>query len=177
MNLLSNRRGFTLVELLIVIAVISILAAITVVAYNGIQGRAADAAVQSDLKAMGTTLDAANTTSFVYPYDETTLSVMGLKATKTSVYGNHLMSGGMAYNALYCSTISGYKPADFAFIASSRSGNVYDYHNGKIESYPSASWTGGWGTMCPAILGVTAGNSSAGVWLYENSIWKIWLGS
>lgn len=32
----SNSRGFTIVELLIVIVVIGILAAITIVAYNGI---------------------------------------------------------------------------------------------------------------------------------------------
>ena len=32
-----NLRGFTIVELLIVIVIIAILAAITIVAYNGIQ--------------------------------------------------------------------------------------------------------------------------------------------
>lgn len=35
-----NKKGFTIVELLIVIVVIGILAAITVVAFNGIQSRA-----------------------------------------------------------------------------------------------------------------------------------------
>lgn len=38
-----NRRGFTIVELLIVVVVIAVLAAITIVAYNGIQKRAGTA--------------------------------------------------------------------------------------------------------------------------------------
>lgn len=36
MSTMQARRGFTIVELLIVIVVIAILAAITIVAYNGI---------------------------------------------------------------------------------------------------------------------------------------------
>lgn len=44
-------KGFTIVELLIVIVVIGILAAITVVAFNGVQDRARVAAQQSDLTA------------------------------------------------------------------------------------------------------------------------------
>ncbi len=40
-------RGFTIVELLIVIVVIAILAAISIVAYNGIQQRSTNSAVQN----------------------------------------------------------------------------------------------------------------------------------
>lgn len=42
------RKGFTIVELLIVVVVIAILAAITIVAYNGIRDRATTSAMQSD---------------------------------------------------------------------------------------------------------------------------------
>ena len=48
----AKQKGFTIVELLIVIVVIAILAAITIVAYNGIQSRAKSAKVQQDIKSM-----------------------------------------------------------------------------------------------------------------------------
>ncbi len=47
----SYRKGFTIVELLIVIVVIAILAAISVVAYNGIQKRAKYSAIAATLQA------------------------------------------------------------------------------------------------------------------------------
>lgn len=46
----AARRGFTIVELLVVIVVIAILASISVVAYTGIQARATETVMRSDLK-------------------------------------------------------------------------------------------------------------------------------
>lgn len=51
--LTSRQRGFTIVELLIVIVVIGILAAITIVAFNGVQNRARTSAVQSAVSQVG----------------------------------------------------------------------------------------------------------------------------
>jgi len=52
-----NKRGFTIVELLIVIVVIAILASISVVAYNGIQTRARDSQRSSDISAIKKALE------------------------------------------------------------------------------------------------------------------------
>lgn len=52
MKLWAKQKGFTIVELLIVIVVIGILAAITIVAYNGIQQRGRDAQRKSDISAL-----------------------------------------------------------------------------------------------------------------------------
>lgn len=80
-----KQKGFTIVELLIVIVVIAILAAITIVAYNGIQDRSKRAVAQSDLN---NTIkltemyyyDPANLS--VYPYSPTTFTQAGIKLTK-----------------------------------------------------------------------------------------------
>lgn len=66
----SKHTGFTIVELLIVIVVIAILAAITVVAYTGIQDRAKESNVQSDLSAFMKKIEIArvNASDGLYPY-------------------------------------------------------------------------------------------------------------
>lgn len=55
----KTQKGFTIVELLIVIVVIGILAAITIVAYNGIQDRANTAKITSDQRNIATAIKAA----------------------------------------------------------------------------------------------------------------------
>ena len=59
----QKQSAFTIVELLIVIVVIAILAAISIVAYNGIQTRARTTKVQSDLNALNKAIVLARTNS------------------------------------------------------------------------------------------------------------------
>ncbi len=53
--------GFTIVELLIVIVVIGILASIAIVAYNGVQARAQQSKIKSDVKQIQKAIMAART--------------------------------------------------------------------------------------------------------------------
>ena len=64
---LKKERGFTIVELLIVIVVIAILAAITIVAYNGIQNRAKASSAQSLANNVAKKAEAFNVTGSAYP--------------------------------------------------------------------------------------------------------------
>lgn len=59
----KQKNGFTIVELLIVIVVIAILAAITLVAYNGIQKKAITSVVQSDLNGAAKQLEISRQTN------------------------------------------------------------------------------------------------------------------
>jgi prepilin-type N-terminal cleavage/methylation domain-containing protein len=70
-----SRTGFTIVELLIVIVVIAILAAITIVAYNGIQNRARISAVSSGLSQANKKLLSFAVDGNGYPADLATIGV------------------------------------------------------------------------------------------------------
>lgn len=74
---MKKQTGFTIVELLIVIVVIGILAAITVVAYNGVQMRAKNAHTQSALSGVARKIEVYYAENGNYP------STGGLSVTRT----------------------------------------------------------------------------------------------
>lgn len=99
MDLWANKNrlpGFTIVELLIVIVVIAILASITVVAFNGIQDRAIEASIRSDLRNSRTKLLAYQIDNGRYP-------------TVSAYYGSKMTTPctpGTFTNAAYCPLVS-----------------------------------------------------------------------
>ena len=64
---LKEQKGFTIVELLIVIVVIGILAAITIVAFNGIQNRANNTAAKAAADTVLKKAEAYNSIKSSYP--------------------------------------------------------------------------------------------------------------
>lgn len=81
-------KGFTIVELLIVVVVIAILAAITIVAYNGIQNRAkASAAQNMSSQAAKKIAASAITNNDIFPEDKAAfLTATGLAESNGTTY-------------------------------------------------------------------------------------------
>ncbi len=72
-----KQKGFTIVELLIVVVVIAILAAITIVSYNGITQQSRLSVMQSDVSTMNKAILMYHAKYGYYPYSGTTGSNIG----------------------------------------------------------------------------------------------------
>jgi prepilin-type N-terminal cleavage/methylation domain-containing protein len=82
MSIKSKQQGFTIVELLIVIVVIGILAALVITTFTGIQKKARDTERQTDIKAIHGQLEAFYAQNGAYPAlaQVTTTDLKGLDA-------------------------------------------------------------------------------------------------
>jgi prepilin-type N-terminal cleavage/methylation domain-containing protein len=162
----KKQTGFTIVELLIVIVVIGILAAITIVAYNGVQNRASDTAIQADLRNIGGKMMEFQAINDVRPAGNSTdLAPMKIKVARSSYGAHYTPAGSSGYNLLYCPT-----GATFAIVGASKSGTVYVFRDGVVSVGvgPLVTHT----TTCSNNNGTSAG----GTWFFSDGTWQSWVG-
>lgn len=99
----SQLGGFTIVELLIVVVVIAILAAIVTVAYNGVTTRASDSAAKSDIETLAKKLEIKKIDGSTYPLTIAAMNGDGV-ATTSDIRTEYTSDG-----STYCVTVSSLK--------------------------------------------------------------------
>ncbi len=169
----KQTRGFTIVELLIVIVVIAILAAITIVSYNGIQNRAYDSTVQTDLKTAYSKILIYRETdgNGAFPdADDTELGKAGITASKSAY--------DPAGNFLYCFTGRTLPTGAILLIAKSKSGKVFYYSTAAgAKQYTGSNDIGGFAAICNELLpasGITSASARYGA--LSGGTWRSWVG-
>ena len=95
----EKSQGFTIVELLIVIVVVAILAAISIVSYQGITQRAAVASMQSDLRGAATALEMHYARTGEYPANLAAMDAT-VEASQKNTFSYGVSDGG------YCLSVS-----------------------------------------------------------------------
>lgn len=164
-----HTRGFTIVELLIVVVVIAILATITIVAYRGVTDQANDSAVQSDLRHIAQVLNASKAQTGVLPAASAAgLEPLGISVSKGS-YGDGYVTGSSKYNIVYC---RGNDDTTFGLAAWSKSGSGFAVVGDTVRPFAYAAATNT--TTCPRV-GLSAGTFSY-AWFYNGSGWQSFVG-
>ena len=74
-------RGFTLVEILVVVGIIGILAMIAISQFNGYRNRSIDAQLKSDLRNAAVAVEAYFIKRSVYPMSTAEIEAYGFRAT------------------------------------------------------------------------------------------------
>ena len=168
----TKNGGFTIVELLIVIVIIGILAALIIVAYNGIQQRSKDTAIQVDIKNFQNKMAQFNADYDRYPLPADLSSSLGIRLNK------NLYLAGNNNNWYYCVTSDQSRYVVGVAVDSSRNGYIYDSETGKqVISGPSP---GVWQvTTCPPVIyGSPPTYQSTGCsWSASTCNWAVWANS
>lgn len=164
--------GFTVAELLVVITAIAIVASITVVAYNGVQRRGDDSAVQDNLQKITDQYNQYYMDNGKYPTADSTLSGARI-ATSHASYDDTTTSGAM----VYCTNAA---LSEYVLLARSRSGRAYYVvSDGPVKSftgtYPVTSGSPTVASACDPLLGsatasfawINSGGGTSGTWNYN----------
>jgi len=169
----KNIRGFTIVELLIVIVVIAILAAISIVAYNGIQNRSNDTAVSADLRNFANKISEFYIYNDRYPQNITDMNTIPIKVNK-GAYETNSVAG---INLAFC---SGGTQA-YVLSALSKSGKKFMYStSGGLKEFAANTINDGLssGSSCTDILLSGASRVTSGYYSSDTTTgpWRAWTG-
>lgn len=171
-------KGFTIVELLIVIVIIAILASITVTAYSGVQNRALDSAIKSDLSSFAKKAEIYYIDNNAYPaWNNTSLTNVAMR------FSNAAYSTTVSSNVNYC-TMAG--NTGYVLGVTAKNGQKYyiSSANTSPQEYVGAYnfyGTGGLGSPClnlADISGVPATGGYSGFVLSDTTTgpWRSWTG-
>jgi prepilin-type N-terminal cleavage/methylation domain-containing protein len=171
-------QGFTIVELLIVIVIIGILAALVIVAYNGIQNRANDTTVQSDIANMVRKIKLYEAEDGILPAGGA-VRTSGVDSGGNSLFPNFTFKGTRsAYdltvnNLYYCNGVETATGAtSFRVLIRSKSGNTYSYMS-------STSVTQNIGATSPTSTVCLQPYGNTGTWTYgynaTSATWSSWV--
>lgn len=174
-------RGFTIVELLIVIVVIAILALISFIGYGAVINSANDKSVQSDLAKLGDTIKLKNLDNNGLPQGGMTSSGIGNGGTFSGITFKPSIGAydTTVSNLYYCEGTAN-NSDEYALVARSKSGKAFSYSSkGSSATFNANVWTAAsnGSAVCTA-----AGFSAPFTWSYgydptPNYGWFAWASS
>lgn len=125
-----KHTGFTVVELLIVIVVIAILAAVTIVAFNGVQSRSRDAARIAKIKSIAKAIELYKIDNGRYPQIQDGSGTESVCGSQTENWGH------CDRNKQLTDAIAPYLAIDPTSLSNATQGNYYYYYT----AHSSDNW-------------------------------------